>query len=209
VEKKSKNERESMNVSLLTLHLEKRAIRVLGVAESFKKNQVSSTLAGIVMRSDLVVDGMAVGKLEISGSDSTRTAIALYTSLRRNDINGIMISGSVLSLYNVLDLDLIFEKLKIPVLALSFSKSSADLARNIRERFPEKVAEKKIRLLEKLGKSQRIGLKTGYDVFVRTAGINEKSSKTLLDKFTLQGSSPEPIRVARLLAKTIAPLQNS
>jgi len=195
--------------SLMTLHLEKKAIRVLGVAESFKKNQASSTLAGIVMRSDLVLDGMAIGKLVVSGSDSTRATMELYQRFRRNDINGIMISGSVLSLYNVLDLDLIFEKLKVPVLALSFSKSSADLARNIRERFSKTIAEKKIRLLEKLGDSQRIKLETGYDVFVRSAGINENTAKRLLDKFTLQGSSPEPIRVARLLAKTIAPFQNA
>jgi endonuclease V-like protein UPF0215 family len=193
----------------MTLHLEKKAIRVLGVAESFKKNQVSSTLAGIVMRSDMIIDGMASGTLKVSGSDSTKSVIELFENMKRNDINAIMISGSVLSLYNVLDLDLIFSKLKIPVLALSFSKSTADLARNIRERFPNKAAEEKIHLLEKLGSSQRIKLATGYDVFVRTAGINEANSKRLLDRFTLQGSSPEPIRVARLLAKTIAPFHKA
>jgi uncharacterized protein len=192
----------------LTLHLEKKAIRVLGVAESFRKNQESSTLAGVVMRSDLVIDGLATGVLRVSGSDSTQATIQMFRELHRNDINAIMISGSVLSLYNVLDLELIFANLKIPVLALSFRKSAADLGRNIRERFSAKVAEEKIRLLEKLGQSQRIKLKTGYDVFVRSAGINHANSKRLLDKFTLQGSSPEPIRVARLLAKLIAPLQN-
>ena len=160
------------------------------------------------MRSDMIIDGLAAGVLKVSGSDSTQTTIELFRELQRNDINAIMISGSVLSLYNVLDLDTIFARLKIPVLALSFSKSTSDLARNIRERFASNIAEEKIRLLEKLGQSQRIKLKTGYDVFVRTAGINQANSKRLLDKFTLQGSSPEPIRVARLLAKTIAPFQN-
>ena len=182
---------------------------MLGVAESFKKNQETSTLAGVVMRSDMIIDGLAIGAMKVSGSDSTNAVVEMFSNLRRNDINAIMISGSVLSLYNVLDLDLIFSKLKLPVLALSFSKSSSDLARNIRERFPKIVAEKKIELLEKLGESEKITLDTGYAVFVRSSGINGTNAKRLLDKFTLQGSSPEPIRVARLLAKAIAPLQNA
>jgi uncharacterized protein len=63
-------------------------------------------------------------------------------------------------------------------------------------------------MLKKLGKAQKISLKTGYEVFVRTAGMSQNTSKRLLDKFTLQGAIPEPIRVARLLAKAVAPLRS-
>lgn len=188
----------------MTLHLEKKAIRVLGIAESFRKEEEYSTLAGVVMRSDLVIDGFGNGRLKVSGSDATASTINLFKRLQRNDVNAIMVSGSVLSLYNVLDIDKIYNELKIPVVALSFSKSRANLAENIRERFPEKVAKQKIRLLEKLGKSSRIKLATGYEVYVRSAGIDDIVSKKLLDRFTLQGSIPEPVRVARLLAKSLA-----
>jgi uncharacterized protein len=188
----------------MTLHLEKKAIRVLGIAESFRKDQKYSTLAGVVMRSDLVIDGFANDRLRVSGSDSTKSTLNLFKKLQRNDVNAIMISGSVLSLYNVLDIDEIYKELKIPVVALSFSKSRTNLAENIRARFPEKAAKEKIRLLEKLGHSSRIKLETGYEVFVRNAGIDDNLSKRLLDRFTLQGSIPEPVRVARLFAKSIA-----
>ncbi|MHB1868126.1 MAG: endonuclease dU [Nitrososphaerales archaeon] len=188
----------------MTLHLEKKAIRVLGIAESFRKEQKYSTLAGVVMRSDLVIDGFAHSKLKVSGSDATSSTIDLYRRLHRNDINAIMISGSVLSLYNVLDIDEIYKELKIPVVALSFSKSRSNLAENIESRFPEKIAKEKINLLEKLGPSSRLRLETGYDVYVRNAGISDDLSRRLLNKFTLQGSLPEPVRVARLLAKSIA-----
>lgn len=189
------------------LHLEKKAIRALGIAESFRKDDKKSTLAGVVIRSDLVIDGFATTSLKVSGSDATESVMRLYSTLQRNDVNVIMISGSVLSLYNVLDVDEAHEKLGLPVLALSFSKSSTDLAANITARFSKSVARKKIVLLEKLGTPERLVLKTGYEIFVRTAGINQKDSARLLDKFTLQGAIPEPIRVARLLAKTIAPLK--
>jgi uncharacterized protein len=191
-----------------SLHLEKKAIRALGVAESFRKDQEISTLAGVVMRSDLVIDGFGAGTLRVSGSDSTASVLRLYSDLKRNDINSIMISGSVLSLYNVLDIDEIYEEVEIPVIALSFGQSGSDLAANIRARFPGRIARKKIELLEKLGDAEKIQLKTGYDVFVRTAGISQNTSAKLLDKFTLQGAIPEPIRLARLLAKTMAPLRS-
>ncbi|HVB11883.1 MAG TPA: DUF99 family protein [Nitrososphaerales archaeon] len=192
----------------MTLHLEKKAIRVLGIAESFRKEEKYSTLAGVVIRSDLVIDGFAHSKLKVSGSDATSSTIDLYGHLHRNDINAIMISGSVLSLYNVLDIDEIYKELKIPVVALSFSKSKSNLVENIESRFPEKIAKGKINLLEKLGPSSRMRLETGYDVYVRNAGISDDLSKRLLNKFTLQGSLPEPVRVARLLAKSIATVRN-
>jgi uncharacterized protein len=191
-------------VAGMTLHLEKKAIRVLGIAESFKKSEKYSDVAGIVVRSDLVVDGFVLGQIEVSGSDATKEIVKLIQKLGRNDVNAIMISGSVLSLYNILDVDQIYSASKIPVLALSFSRSASDLAANIRFRFPKRIAEKKIELLEKLGESVPIKLRTGYTVFLRSAGVNEAVAKKLLDKFTLQGAVPEPVRVARLLAKTIA-----
>ena len=160
------------------------------------------------MRSDLVIDGFARGRLRVAGSDATTSTIALFKKLKRNDINAIMISGSVLSLYNVLDIDSIYEDLRVPTVALSFSKARSDLARNITARFPDRIAKEKISLLNKLGGSKRLKLRTGYAVFVRTAGVTEVNSKRLLDRFTLQGAIPEPVRVAKLVAKCVATSAN-
>lgn len=187
----------------MPLHLEKRAIRVLGVAESFRMNDEYSTLAGIIMRSDLVVDGIAIGRLTVSGSDATRSIIKLFRKFGRNDVNAIIISGSVLSLYNVLEISKIFKTLKIPVVALSFHKTKSDLRRNVEAKFAPSIAGDKLRLLEKLGDSSRFKLNTGYTVYVRSAGIKGVESQKLLNKFTLQGTVPEPVRVARLLAKGV------
>jgi uncharacterized protein len=187
-----------------TLHLEKKAIRALGVAESFRPKDEISTLAGVVMRSDLVVDGFGVGELKVSGSDSTSAVIRLFRNLKRNDINAVLLSGSVLSLYNVVDIDELYSKLELPIVALSFKKSTADLAENIRLKFSKAIASEKIELLEKLGKPERLRLSTGYEVFVRASGIQGETTKKLLNRFTTQGAVPEPIRVSRMLARTVA-----
>jgi uncharacterized protein len=188
----------------LPLHLEKKAIRALGIAESFKIKDRFSTLAGVVMRSDLIVDGFGLGCLEVSGSDSASAIISLFQKLDRNDVNLILLSGSVLSLYNIVDVDLLSKETRKPVVAMSFKKAKSNLARNIGAKFEPAEAKAKITMLEKLGVPEKLHVKTDYDVFVRTAGLTKDETRTILDKFTLQGAIPEPIRVARLLAKAVS-----
>jgi endonuclease V-like protein UPF0215 family len=187
----------------LPLHLEKPAIRALGLAESFSSTDKVSTLVGVVLRSDLVLDGFGVGTLEVSGSNATDSILSVYENLKRNDINVVLLSGSVLSLYNIVDVDLLHDKLDLPVLALSFKKSKSDLARNIKAKFVPRVAKEKIRLLEKLGPPTEFRLKTGYSIYARSAGTDEIEAERILNKFTLQGAVPEPVRVSRLVAKSI------
>jgi endonuclease V-like protein UPF0215 family len=62
----------------MRLHLNKRGIRALGIAESFRPTQRWSVLAGVVMRGDLVVDGLAVGRASVGGDDATSSISALY-----------------------------------------------------------------------------------------------------------------------------------
>jgi endonuclease V-like protein UPF0215 family len=44
-------------------------------------------------------------------------------------------------------------------------------------------------------------LRTGFRVYARLASISEKEAGDVLDSFTLQGGLPEPVRVAKLLAR--------
>ena len=156
------------------------------------------------MRSDLVIDGFGIGTLEVSGSDATDAILSLFENMKRNDINVLLLSGSVLSLYNIVDVDSLYKQIKTPTLALTFKKSKSDLERNIKTKFDPREARIKIKLLQKLGMPQRFKLKTGFPIFVRSAGVTNIQSQKILDKFTLQGSIPEPIRIARLLSKSIA-----
>ena len=44
-----------------SLHLEKKGLRGLAIAESFKQNSVKSIFSGVVMRRDFVIDGFVFG----------------------------------------------------------------------------------------------------------------------------------------------------
>ncbi|MCW4032032.1 MAG: DUF99 family protein, partial [Candidatus Bathyarchaeota archaeon] len=53
------------------------------------------------------------------------------------------------------------------------------------------------------GEREKIEIKTGKTVFTRSLGLEKDEVKRILDKFTLDGAIPEPLRVARLLANSV------
>jgi len=187
----------------MRLHLSKPGIRALGVAESFRQGQRRSTLAGVVMRSDFVIDGVALGRTAVGGDDATSAIASLLRRLERNDVNLIMVSGAILSLYNIIDVDELAKRTRLPVVCLTY-KETAGIESSIRHHFPE-GAESKLRAYRKLGRRTGIRLHTGQRVFVRASGIEKDQVKKVLEAFTLQGSVPEPVRVAKLLARAALP----
>ncbi|MEM1951070.1 MAG: DUF99 family protein [Candidatus Nitrosocaldus sp.] len=188
----------------MRLHVEKKAIRALGVAESFRRSSSSSraVLAGVVMRSDLVVDGVAYSNTTVKGDDATDAVIRLYRALNRNDINVIMLGGVVISMYNIIDLDRLYSTLSLPIVGVTFEESKG-LEEHIRRVFQGEEAEMKLEAYKRLGARSKVMLKTGHHVYVRCAGTNIRVAKRVLNKFLLQGSVPEPIKVARLLARAM------
>ncbi len=191
----------------MRLHMNKPGIRVLGVAESFRPAQRWSVLAGVVMRGDLVVDGLALGRASVGGDDATASIASLYRRLGRNDVNVLMLSGCILSLYNIVDVDGLARRTKLPVVCLTFRETSG-IEEAIVKHFPQGAAGK-LEAYRRLGQRQKVRLSSGHSVFVRTSGLSDREAGSVVDLLTLQGSVPEPVRVARLLARAGAAARRS
>jgi|SRR5579883_1135053 endonuclease V-like protein UPF0215 family len=183
------------------LHLEKKGLRGLSISESFKQGDAKSKLAGVVMRRDFVIDGFVFGTCTVEGDDATKSILEMYEKLERSDINFILISGLIIAMYNVVDISQIYKKTGLPVIGVTYEESSG-IQDAIRHHFPNS-SQSKIAQYEKLGQRHTITLHSGYDLHIRTEGCTVKDAKTILDNFTLQGSIPEPLRVAHLLAKSV------
>jgi uncharacterized protein len=185
--------------SIRRFHPEKKGIRVFGVAESFKKFNTRSTLAGVVMRRDLIIDGIVFGNTTLKGNDSTESILSMFKSLERDDVNCIMLDGLIISMYNIIDGEQIQIKTGLPVIAITF-EGSKGLEDNIRNHFPDN-SDIKLKQYAKLGKRDQITLKTGRSLFIRYWGLSLRRAIIVLNSFTLQGSIPEPIRIAKLAAR--------
>lgn len=187
--------------TMRSLHLEKKGLRGLAIAESFKQNSTKSIFSGVVMRRDFVIDGFVFGSATLEGNDATDAILKMYDDLERPDVSYILISGLIVSMYNIIDIKKLFEVLKIPIIGVSYRDSSG-IEDSLKHHFPNSF-ESKINEYEKLGKREKITLSTSHDVYVRKEGCTLNDVRHLLNDLTLHGSIPEPIRVSQLLAKTL------
>ena len=180
----------------------KKGIRALGVAECFYKGlSRRSVLAGVVMRADLLVDGFSFSTATVGGLDATKAVVELYERLRRRDVNLIMLNGCVISWYNVVDLHEVAEATGRPLICVTYEPSPG-LEPYFKRYFPGDWPER-LAIYERNGPRVPVKLRTGHRVFIRAVGLEEEEALKVLDRFTLHGAVPEPLRVARLLARSV------
>lgn len=182
----------------MSLHLNKPALRVLGIAESFVRSSPISILAGVVMRADLRVDGLAYARATVGGDDATEAILDIYQQLDRTDVNALLLSGLAISWFNIIDIREVSERIQKPVICLTYEESPG-LEDYIREYFPQ--PEEKLHRYAASGERTSVLLKTGFEVYVRALGATIEETRILLNKFTRDGRVPEPVRVARLAAR--------
>jgi len=184
-----------------TLHLEKKGLRALAIAESFGPSSKKSILCGIVMRQDFIIDGIVFGNATIKGDDATETILQMFNDLDRPDVNYLLISGLILSRYNIVDIKKIHETLKIPVIGLTYQDSSG-LENSIKRHFPNSF-DLKIKNYSKLETRKKITINNSSEAYVRFEGCAFHEVQYLLKKLTLSGVIPEPIKVAKIFAKSL------
>jgi hypothetical protein len=118
-----------------------------------------------------------------------------------------MIGGCVVAWFNVVDLVRIHERLNLPIICVTYEESMG-LEKYFREYFPNDW-QRRLETYNKNCIRKEACLKTGYRVFIREIGVDFDEAISLLNGFTLEGGVPEPLRLARLLARTVHRSQDS
>ncbi|MBP1927622.1 endonuclease V-like protein UPF0215 family [Methanolinea mesophila] len=181
------------------MHLQKKGVRVLGIAESFASRK-TSVLAGVVMRRDRRIDGFRCAAVTVGGVDATDAVLSLYAEMDRRDINAIMLSGCVIAWYNIIDPATVAEKTGLPVVVVTYEDSTG-LEEDLAKHFPGD--SDRLERYRDLGSREAFSLHTGHTLFLRAFGIDFREAGRLCDIFTLDGKIPEPLRVARLCARGV------
>jgi len=181
------------------MHLPKKGLRALGIAESYR-GRTYSTLAGVVMRKDLRIDGFSFGAVTVGGMDATDTVLRMIQELQRRDLNAILLSGCVIAWFNVIDPSRIEKESAIPVICVTYEESDG-LEEDIRHHFPDDPA--RIAAYRQLGERIPARLHTGETLYIRAWGLSHDDAARFCDDFTLEGRIPEPLRVARLCARHV------
>ncbi|MCW7069290.1 MAG: DUF99 family protein [Methanophagales archaeon] len=175
-------------------------MRVLGIAESFVMEYEKSVLAGIVMRSDFIIDGVAFSEITVGGMDATEGILQLFRSLQRGDINAMMLNGCVISWFNIVNLEELYEKLQIPLVCVTYEESEG-LEGHIEHHFKDRERDLRLEAYRRLGNRTKFTLSNKYEVLIRFLGMDTAEVKAILNKFTLHGRVPEPLRIAKMTAR--------
>jgi len=171
--------------------------RALGVAASGDGPRVA--LAGAVVRADGVVDGVALGDCERGGTDATDAVCTLAGDLDREDVRYVLVAGLALAWYNIVDLRAVHDAVDRPVLSVTF-EDSPGLEPALRDAFDGTALEE--RLATYRAQPTRRPLEVnGETVFVRAVGCDDGTARDVVRAFTPAGGRPEPVRVARLVAR--------
>jgi endonuclease V-like protein UPF0215 family len=186
----------------LPLHVHKKGIRILGIAESFMKGTSKySILSGVVMRADMTIDGFTFSKATVGGMDATEKIIEMFGFLDREDISVILLNGCIISWYNVVNLNQLADAIELPLICVTY-KESEGLEAYFKKNFLEDWQER-TEIYHQNGSRIPLTLKTGHTVYTRFLNINKEETLSLLNKLTIHGAIPEPLRIARILARSV------
>lgn len=181
------------------MHIAKKGLRVLGIAESFSSRS-TSLLAGVVMRKDLRIDGVAVTGVTVGGMDATEGVLALVRDLDRKDINCIFLGGCIIAWYNIIDPQEVLHRTGLPVVVITYRKSEG-IHDKIEALFPGD--SRRLSCYDSLEKPVPVTLPSGHVVHLRAVGTGLPDATRLCRDFILDGRLPEPVRVARLVARAV------
>ncbi len=177
----------------------KAGVRALGVAESYRGDV--STLAGVVVRASRVVDGFCFNTCTVGGTDSTDSIASLFSDLAREDIRYLMVSGIAPAWFNIVDLPRLYDLTDTPILSVTFEES-AGLEAAIRDAFEGEEADRRLETYRTQPVRRRVTI-GDETVYVRSVGLDTSEATDVVRAFTPEGGRPEPLRVARLAARSV------
>lgn len=176
----------------------KKEIRVLGIDDSpFNKFKDRECLVvGTVFRGGSYPDGVMSTKVRVDGHNSTKKLVDMVNKSKfRPQLQSIILDGIALGGFNVVDIEELHKKTRIPVIVVV--RRYPDF-RKIINALKKLKKQKQIKLIEKAGEPVKAG-----KIWVQFKGISLEKVREVIRITATRSFLPEPIRVAHLISAGI------
>jgi len=180
----------------------KKEIRLLGIDDSpFTFNDKYTDIIGVVMRGGAYIEGILKKQISIDGNDSTDICKKMIENTRHKiQLKAILLDGVALGGFNIVNLEKLYNKTKIPVITITRDKPDFDKIKiALKKNFDD--WETRFDLITR-GKLHQITTKHN-PIYVKVVGLSIDETKEIIKLSTIRGVIPEPIRVAHLIASGI------
>ena len=175
----------------------KKEIRIVGLDDSpFDKFRDRKTLVvGTFFRGGSFLDGILTTEVPVDGTDSTQRIVNMLSNSKfRPQIRVVLLKGLAFAGLNIIDIQEIARKLKIPVIVVMRRQPRKDLKASL-----ERLGMgSKVRLLEKAGPIRKVN-----HLYVQFAGCDEEFVRKIASMTVKHGNIPEPLRLAHIIASGI------
>ena len=174
-------------------------VRVLGIDDApFSFDDGRVPIVGVVVRLPGYIEGLMISDVAVDGDDADRSILDLILRSRyREQIRWVMIDGTALGGFNVVDIDHLYDATGIPFCTVTRDKPDIDAMRSaLQKHFLD--WHRRLEIVERHALNE---MSTGHgSIFFSVAGCSASETEELLRASTLQGLMPEPLRLAHLVA---------
>jgi endonuclease V-like protein UPF0215 family len=116
-------------------------------------------------------------------------------------LNGVTLAG-----FNVVDLEELYRRVKLPVVAVTRDKPDFGDIRKALQNLPN--SQERWSAIEKAGKILKVRTREGEEpVYVHVVGISEKDAASILRSTSTRSNIPEALRVAHIIASGLTRLE--
>jgi len=177
-------------------------IRVLGIDDGVftPHSKELVDVVGIVYRGGYWLDGFMHTKVRVDGLDATEKLAEMITSSPHYpQLRVIMLNGVTLAGFNVVDIEELCQRVKLPVVAVTRDKPDFEDIKKALQNLPN--SQQRWRAIEKAGKMIKVRTRNGEEpVYVHVAGLSEEDAKRILKSTSTRSNVPEALRVAHIIA---------
>jgi len=177
-------------------------IRVLGVDDGVftPHSDELVDVVGIVYRGGYWLDGFMHTRARVDGMDATEKLVEMINgSPHHAQLRVIMLNGVTLAGFNVVDIEELCRRVKLPVIAVTREKPDFDDIKKALQNLPQ--SQQRWRAIEKAGKMLRVRTRKGEEpIYVHVAGASERDAIRILKSTATRSNIPEALRVAHIIA---------
>jgi len=197
---------EGLVLSAKRFRIIKPEIRVLGIDDGtfVSRTKELVPVIGVVFRGGYWLDGVMHTRVKVDGMDATRKIISMildsphYKQLRVIMLNGLTFAG-----FNVVDIETLSRKTKLPVIAVTRDKPNLAEVRQALKNLPR--SEERWSVMQKAGEILEVRSRNGKEkVFMQMWGILEDDARKIVQLTSTRSNIPEALRVAHLIASGIS-----
>ncbi|MCX8169305.1 MAG: DUF99 family protein [Candidatus Methanomethylicia archaeon] len=167
-----------------------------------KEKMDKTILVGIKINNTFIED-IFYKEIEIDGLNATEKVIEIVNEAKPIDL--ILLSGISYAGFNLIDSERIYEEFKIPLVIYTKKKpNNMDVLSALIKHFPD--WRRRWNIIKRTLKASRgihqIKLRENEKpVYIETIGISVDEATRILRENTIWGRTPEPIRIAEIIAK--------